>query len=95
MRDFSEMLTRIKSEYLDVRGVGIRRFATMTTIRRSRLNQIFAGQKEATVSELVQLNTALNIIETHHQAKQAANRPLVTVGQPKPTKLIPPFVRQE
>jgi hypothetical protein len=61
------MVTRIKKEYLDPRGVGVRRFAELTGIRRTRLNRLFTGQEVATVSELDCINRAVNGIEEQHR----------------------------
>ncbi len=64
MNDILTLLPRLKSDYLDARGVGIRRFATMSKIRRPRLVAILAGTITPTVDELECIHTAFLQIET-------------------------------
>lgn len=64
------MIMRIKSEYLDNRNVGIRRFAEMTGIRRNRLKRLFEGTESATIGELDRINTTVNEIEAQHKKSQ-------------------------
>jgi hypothetical protein len=69
MPDIADMLTRVQSEYLNNRGIGIRRFAAMTNIRRNRLVKLFDGTADATVGELAMIHAALTWIEEMHQKK--------------------------
>ena len=62
----TEMIRHVKSQYLDVRGVGIRKFSLMTGIQRTRLTRLFSGTEQATVSELTSINDAINKIEARH-----------------------------
>lgn len=63
-QDMAYLLRMFKSNYLDLRGVGIRRFAIMTNIRRSRLQKFFDGHKLPTTEEITRINNAMNIIES-------------------------------
>ena len=63
------ILTRIQSDYLNNRGVGIRAFASATNISRSRLKKIFSGEKIPTEVEFVAINNEINNIERRHTAK--------------------------
>lgn len=69
------MLTKLKTEYLDVRKVGIRRFSTMTHITRPRLLQLFSGEVELTQEEHVRINDAINVIEERFQVIKARKPP--------------------
>lgn len=61
------MITRLKSNYLDKRGVGIRAFGEMCDMRRTRLKQILSGAESPTMKELVSMNAAMGAIEARHQ----------------------------
>jgi hypothetical protein len=61
--EISTMITQLKTEYLDNRNVGIRRFAAMTNIKRSRLLQLFSGKVEVTQPEFDRIKIAVDEIE--------------------------------
>jgi len=63
----SDMIIRIKTDYLDNRNVSIRRFSQMTGIRRPRLNKLFLGKATATDIEISAIDIAINQIEADHQ----------------------------
>lgn len=67
MSDISTLLPRLKSEYLDHRGIGIRRFSEMTSIRRKRLIALLSGVTTATVIEVEQIDKAITKIEEKHR----------------------------
>ena len=68
------MIMRIKSEYLDNRNIGIRRFAEMTGIRRNRLKRLFEGIESTTIGELDRINTTVNEIEAQHKKSQESKQ---------------------
>ena len=70
MEALSSLLTFIKSTFLDSRNIGIRRFAEMTNIRRTRLNQLFEGIVTPTVEEVSRINIAIGQIDAKHKRTQ-------------------------
>jgi len=67
----ANMISRIKSEYLDNRNVGIRKFSDMTGIRRTRLKNILEGIPDITVDELNKIREAIEIIEQKYLNKHS------------------------
>lgn len=78
--EISAMITQLKFEYLDARKVGIRRFAQMTNIKRTRLVQLFAGTTEVTPVELSRIKVALDDIEQQFKQAEAKNPQPVPFG---------------
>lgn len=92
-QEMSTLLTLVKSQYLDARGVGIREFSLMTGIRRTRLSRIFNGTVEATVKEFDHINSAMNKIEEKYlkvkARKDAALQKLQESTIPQQEELVP------
>jgi hypothetical protein len=70
MSELYDLMTSFKSAYLDSRGIGIRRFAIMTQINRTRLTQIFAGTKMATPNQIASITQAMDVIERQQTKTQ-------------------------
>lgn len=68
--DMSGLLKMFKTNYLDNRDVGIRRFANMTNISRTRLLKLFDGSKKPTEEEIAKISFAMDIIETESVKKE-------------------------
>jgi len=78
--EISTMITQLKTEYLDNRNVGIRRFAAMTNIKRSRLLQLFSGKVEVTQPEFDRIKVALDDIEQQFKQAEVKNPQPVPFG---------------
>lgn len=80
--DLLDLLKRIKSDYLDSRHIGIRRFAEMSAIRRTRLNRLFGGSEIPTPDELSRINDAIQQIEETYQKTQTRKKETAPVALP-------------
>ena len=69
--DISQLIHRLKAEYLDNRDIGIRRFAQLTNISRRRMSRILDGTDKATLAEFYRINLTVNQIEAKFQQVQA------------------------
>ena len=67
----TELLTKLKTNYLDSRGVGIRRFAEMCNIKRSRLRLLMLGNTIPTEAEILNITKAINSVELEHTKRTA------------------------
>jgi len=56
------LLTMLKTAFLDNNNIGVRRFAEMTHISRSRLQKFFDGTKYPSEEELMKISVAMDII---------------------------------
>jgi hypothetical protein len=63
----STMLKSLKTQFLDNYNVGVRRFAEMTGISRTRLEKFFSGEKVATEIEINNISAAMDYIVQHHE----------------------------
>ena len=70
MRSLSQVITEVKPQFLDNRGIGVRRFAQMTTINRPRLERLLSGKDIATIKEMLQINDAMTLIDERYKKGQ-------------------------
>ena len=68
----TEMLKNIKTQYLDARNIGVRKFSVMTRISRTRLNRFFEGTAYPNEDEIDRMSLAMEQIEA--KAKIIADR---------------------
>jgi plasmid maintenance system antidote protein VapI len=64
-------LQDVKTQYLDNRGIGIRRFSELTGISRTRLEHLFTGANNVTEAEVTKFKVAMDGIEQRFQAVAA------------------------
>lgn len=79
-QNIASMLRMFQSQFLDSYNCGIRKFATLSDIRRSRLKQLFTGNYPPSEIELQKITIAMNIIVEQHKlnmdnAKRLATEP--------------------
>lgn len=67
-QDVRKLLTHFEASFLRVRDCGIRRFAEVSKIRRTRLLRLFTGNYNPTEIELMSITAAMQVIEAHWQA---------------------------
>jgi plasmid maintenance system antidote protein VapI len=68
--DRAYLARNLKSGFLDLRDIGVRRFATICHIGRSRINKFIEGKALPTDDEVLRIRRAIHIVDDEYQRKQ-------------------------
>jgi len=68
--NMSTLMRNFKTQFLDNYNIGVRRFAEMTNISRTKLVKFFSGEKFPTDDEVMKISAAMDyIVAQHHKEK--------------------------
>lgn len=69
IQNINTLLKIFKTNYLDNRNVGLRRFSQMSSISRTRLQRLFEGFVQPTQEEIIKISRAMELIELEAEKK--------------------------